>query len=71
MSGQKKSYREMLRDTPYPQVSPEVFKINIDYHGLREYADSKGISISQMTDVEKDRFIINSSMSQLKKIAMQ
>lgn len=69
MSGRKKNYKDMLKGTPYPQVSAEVFKVNIDYHGLREYANSKGIPISQLTDVERDRFIVNSSMSQIRAMA--
>lgn len=69
MSGQRKSYKEMLKNTPYTKVSSEIFQVNIDYHGLREYADSKGVAVSQLTDEEKDKFIVNSNMNAIRAMA--
>ncbi len=66
MNGQTMSYKEMLQKTQQPKVSPMVFKVRIDYHGLRDYAKKKGSKISDLSDEEKNEFIENSSMKEIR-----
>ena len=66
MNGQTMSYKEMLQKTQQPKVSPMVFKVRIDYHGLRDYAKKKGSKIFDLSDEEKNEFIKNSSMKEIR-----
>lgn len=69
MPGQMKNYKEALKNTHPIKVSPEVFKVRIDYRGLHEYAVSKGVSVESLSDQEKNMFILNSDMDKIR--AMQ
>ncbi len=66
MTGQRKSYKELLKSTPYPQISPELFKVKIDYRGLRNYAQNQGKPIIDLSDEEKNMFILNSDMNSIR-----
>ena len=65
MTGQMKNYKEALENTPAIDVSPEVFKIKIDYSGLDKYAASKGVTIESLSDQEKNMFILYSDMDKI------
>lgn len=64
MNGQMKRYEKSLKSTPYFDSS-KLCKVQIDYHGLIAYAKQKGVAVPDLTDEEKDAFIVNSSMGQL------
>ena len=68
MNGRMNNYKKSLQETPYVEVSPELRKIRIDYRGLLAYSREKGISVEALSDSEKDRFILNSSMQEIRKL---
>ena len=51
-----KRYYESLKNTPEPEeiINP----VAIDYKGLIAYADSKGVEPCDLSDDDKNRFII-------------
>lgn len=65
MSGQ------MILSEPRPYTIDEIPKINIDYRGLINYAHSVGKTVPELSDDEKDMFIIGSSIQEVKKIMLQ
>lgn len=67
MNGQMKRYEKSLKSTPYFDSS-KLCKVQIDYHGLIAYAKQKGVAVPDLTDEEKDAFIVNSSMDEIYKM---
>ena len=67
MNGQMKKYKESMLTTPHVALSPELHKVKIDYHGLIAYAKKKGVSVPELSDEEKNDFILNSSMDEINK----
>ena len=61
MIGQKKLY-----DAHVYSIQ-EIPQFNIDYRGLIKYARSKGLSVVDLSEAEKNRFITGSTMSDVKK----
>lgn len=58
-----------MNDTTEYIERPEEFRhIKIDYDDMISYTKSKGIQPGELSDEEKDRFILNSSMAEIKKI---
>lgn len=68
MIGQTKKYRESLKDTPFYEPCTELQRIRIDYSGLIEYANNKGVSVPDLSDEEKNRFVLNSNMADIMEI---
>ncbi len=59
MNGQMmnyKKYYDSLKNTPEPEDAVNL--IAIDYKGLVAYAKSKGVEPCDLSDDEKNRFII-------------
>lgn len=67
MIGQMTSYKESLATTPYRDYSP-LLSIKIDYKKLLAYAKEKGMSPSELSDDERNRFIVNSNMKKIREI---
>ena len=61
------SYKESLATTPYHDYSP-LLSIKIDYRKLLAYAKEKGMSPSELSDDERNRFIVNSNMGKIREI---
>lgn len=59
MNGQMTSFN-------HPYSVEEIPKFNIDYRGLIKYARSKGLSVPQLTDREKELFITGNSMADVR-----
>lgn len=60
MNGQMmnyKKYNQILKTMPQPISLSQIPKVKIDYKGLKEYAQKKGISPAKLTDEEKNKFI--------------
>ena len=46
----------------HPYSRDEIPKFNIDYRGLIKYAHSIGKSVVELSDKEKEKFIIGNTM---------
>lgn len=60
MSGQmlsSKKYEMSLKRMMEPVLPSQLPKIKMDLAGLSRYAKEKGISLSELTDEEKRRFV--------------
>ena len=66
MSGQLKSYN---LSGPYSIKDIPVF--NIDYRGLTEYARSIKKQVFELSDEEKNRFIVGATMDDVKKHSLK
>lgn len=62
MNGQKKSY-EMVG----PYKKKDIPNIQIDYRGLTAYARNKNVSVANLSDEEKNKFIKNATINDVKK----
>lgn len=58
----------MNETTEYIEMPEELRHIRIDYDGLIAYAKSIGLQPGELPDEEKDKFILNSSMTEIKQI---
>ena len=63
MNGQKKSSKMMG-----PYEKKDIPNIQIDYGGLVAYARSKNVSVANLSDEEKNRYIKNATIDDVKKI---
>ena len=57
MSGQRMNYKNSLNTSVRPIMPSELPDVIIDYNGLRQYAREKGVSVVELTEEEKKRFI--------------
>lgn len=49
----------------------EIPQVNIDYRGLVDYARSVGREICELSDKEKERFIVDLSMEDVRRIMLK
>jgi hypothetical protein len=57
MSYSIKKYKQSLADTPDPIPFDQLPKVKMDLVGLSRYACSKGVSVSELSNEEKERFL--------------
>lgn len=50
-------YFEQIRTMPEPIMVSELPKVKLNLKGIREYAESKGVAIANVTEKEKRLFI--------------
>ena len=50
-------YYKQLETMPDPIMASELPKVKLDLKGIRDYARKKGVSISSLSDAEKQLFI--------------
>lgn len=60
MSGQ------VISSEPRPYRIDEIPVINIDYRGLVAYARSKNKTVPELSDTEKEQFMLGSSMTEVR-----
>lgn len=63
--------RDMRVFEARPYMSNEIPKVDIDYRGLIAYAHSVGKKVPELSDVEKERFIVSLSMEEIRKIMLK
>lgn len=71
MNEQMKSYRnyiESVKATPGPWLYEERPQIKIDLRGLVKYTHSKSVSVSELSDDEKQKFVMNASTDEVNRI---
>lgn len=69
MTVQKMNYRASV-ESLQPIMPSQIPDVQIDYHGLVKYAKEVGKSVADLSDKEKDAYIIGSTMSELRKSAI-
>ena len=57
MTGQMTKYKESLRHMPEPIMLSQIQR-KVDLRGLMNYAKEKGIKVAQLTNEEKNRFLL-------------
>lgn len=55
----------------HPYSRDEIPKFNIDYRGLIKYAHSIGKSVIELSDKEKEKFIIGNTMDDVRKASIK
>lgn len=71
MNGQMKNYKnyiESLKSTPGPWLYEDRPHIKMDLRGLVAYAHTKCVSVSELSDDEKQKFVMNASMDEVNRI---
>lgn len=57
MTGQMTKYKESLKHMPEPIMLSQIQR-KVDLRGLMKYAKEKGVKVTQLTNEEKDRFLL-------------
>lgn len=60
-------YRQALRSTPAPILAKDLPNVKIDIAGLMAYAHKKGLRAGDLSDEEKNMFIIGGTVQSLQK----
>lgn len=63
MIGQMTKYREYLEKT-YEPIDSKQLAYYVDMRGLRDYAKQKGVPIAELSDNEKNKFLIKKEVKQ-------
>lgn len=50
-------YCKQLKEMPGPVMVSELPKVKLDLKGIKDYAEKKGIPVSDLIEVEKEKFI--------------
>ena len=58
MNGQMKKYKESLSRTPGPIMPSQIPKVKLDMRGMVKYAKERGIAPIDLTQEDKERFIL-------------
>lgn len=56
MNGQMNNYNSYMKNN-YTPIDINTLSYFVDMRAMREYAKEKGVSISSLTDSEKEKFI--------------
>lgn len=62
---------QMELSNAHPYSRDEIPKFNIDYKGLIKYAHSIGKSVVELSDKEKEKFIIGNTMDDVRKASIK
>ncbi len=62
---------QMNLSNAYPYSRDEIPKFNIDYRGLIKYTRSIGKSVVELSDKEKEKFIIGNTMDDVRKASIK
>lgn len=57
MTGQMTKYKESLKHMSEPIMLSQIQR-KVDLRGLMKYAKEKGVKVTQLTNEEKDRFLL-------------
>lgn len=57
MSGQMTKYKESLKYMPEPIMLSQIQR-KVNLRGLMKYAKEKGVKVTQLTNEEKNRFLL-------------
>ena len=69
MNGQMKSYRPEPLAGPYYKA--DIPQIRIDYKGLTSFARKVGKRVCDLSDDEKNPFIIDADMNAVRQVAIK
>ena len=58
-----------VRSASGPYLSSEIPKVDIDYRGLVDYAHSVGKAVFELSDEEKERFVLDMSMDDVRRLS--
>lgn len=58
INGQMKKYKESLSRIPGPIMPSQIPKVKLDMRGLVKYAKERGVAPVDLTQEEKDRFMM-------------
>lgn len=62
---------QMNLSNTHPYSRDEIPKFNIDYRGLIKYARSIGKSVVELSDKEKEKFIIGNTIDDVQKASIK
>lgn len=60
-------YQEALHNLPAPILAGQLSDVQIDTVALMEYAQKKGVKAGDMSEEEKNQFIVGGTVESLRK----